>query len=851
MILILPLLALLAGDPVGRAALHGPLLERAVQAGTWQPGGVDHPALHPGQNVSYFEVHDLARVGEAYAEAPIFQFLRDPEVLGLLEQLGGPELSGEQVSPQALFALAMDSLAAELPDAVRWLEEVRRISTSTQLSESTLPLVGELIRYGLASEELEELDRRWQDHARLQGTAPADLASLVADDPQLGLDPWGRPYVATVEADLGHRITCFGSDGVAGGEGTAADLIIGLVDQPAFQAAVLQQLIDSVGIQVVVEFTAQAAAEEALQHLSEALDFEGPKTQPLTIEGLGEEGLQISVEEQGLRIDGWAVVHGTTLVLGGLANRPEHLVARLGGGPSLAQAADFRAAAAALPSPSGTPIVDRFEHWTQWGLVLDVVRLAIEAGALEQLARDSDEAPSAWIFEALLAQCEVDRRPLLRRTELQRSTFVTETVRLGPPARPAAIVERPVDRALFDLVGDEASLVWTTEVDFVALYERVMALGASARGQTAEQLHRQIQERLGLDPRSEFLAYLGQRLVVSLDPIRGIGTPRLMAFVELEDPAAATAGLTRLAQSLGQAFPNEVSTNVTEYRGMPLARLEVREVETGPVSLEPSFGILGNRLVCGLSAAHVKGVRKDLTRLESGELAAHPLRDSSRVSIPEHATTLFYADWAGMVAAAYNTGRTLASMAGSESLGVPVDLDDLPSGDLFTRYFGPSLTVSHRTAAGERSTSRGPFGPEFSSTSLQALSSLLTLSVGTTAERSYEVARGEPIPETPDPEVQGDPVAQSHASLRRVRIALQIHYLEMGGKYPKSLDALAEPTPNFPRGSLDGDPLPADGWGRPLHYRPAPDAAAYSLWSLGPDGLDQGGAGDDLAVSSQ
>ena len=55
-------------------------------------------------------------------------------------------------------------------------------------------------------------------------------------------------------------------------------------------------------------------------------------------------------------------------------------------------------------------------------------------------------------------------------------------------------------------------------------------------------------------------------------------------------------------------------------------------------------------------------------------------------------------------------------------------------------------------------------------------------------------------------------------------------------------------TDSFPDGFLPGGKVPQDGWGRELHYERAPDGSGYALRSLGPDGIDQQGAGDDVRL---
>ena len=83
-------------------------------------------------------------------------------------------------------------------------------------------------------------------------------------------------------------------------------------------------------------------------------------------------------------------------------------------------------------------------------------------------------------------------------------------------------------------------------------------------------------------------------------------------------------------------------------------------------------------------------------------------------------------------------------------------------------------------------------------------------------------------------------------ALQRVKVVLEVHRSLGGAGYPATLEQLGESTPEFPKGLFDGGPVPSDEWGNPFTYVPSADGSSYRLYSLGPDGVDQGGEGDDL-----
>jgi len=79
-----------------------------------------------------------------------------------------------------------------------------------------------------------------------------------------------------------------------------------------------------------------------------------------------------------------------------------------------------------------------------------------------------------------------------------------------------------------------------------------------------------------------------------------------------------------------------------------------------------------------------------------------------------------------------------------------------------------------------------------------------------------------------------------------LRTAITVYKLDHGA-FPNALARLLEPSPSYPSGYLDGrTALPLDAWGRDYRYAIAPDGASCRVWSIGPDGVDQDGAGDDV-----
>ena len=79
-------------------------------------------------------------------------------------------------------------------------------------------------------------------------------------------------------------------------------------------------------------------------------------------------------------------------------------------------------------------------------------------------------------------------------------------------------------------------------------------------------------------------------------------------------------------------------------------------------------------------------------------------------------------------------------------------------------------------------------------------------------------------------------------------------YRQDFGRYPPTLEALTQPRPGGLRPFLkfrgDGQDQPRalDPWGHPLIYRynHVDYSSPYELYSVGPNGIDESGKGDDV-----
>jgi len=310
--------------------------------------------------------------------------------------------------------------------------------------------------------------------------------------------------------------------------------------------------------------------------------------------------------------------------------------------------------------------------------------------------------------------------------------------------------------------------------------------------------------------------------------------------VELRDAERFRAGLDGLTALLEEQAGGEFTVRNRPYHDQPLWTFIFGGGGfSGPFAVSPSLAIVKNHLIVTITSTRAKREIKRLME-EPGEL--HPVL-SFDPPPPQDASLIAYMDWPTFVNGAYKGARALLTFASGMSDGdMPFDPRLLPDAETFTRFFRPTVAWSHRVGTGARVTRiESSFGPE---TLLGAVVGVGSLAVGVQQRtRHVEV---EQVQTEEDPE-RAAAIEATQATLSEVATRLEVYRIE-NDHYPRTLAVLLEPTPNFPRGYLEREDVPNDGWERELHYQASTDGSSYSLWSLGENGVDEGGAGDDVRV---
>lgn len=272
----------------------------------------------------------------------------------------------------------------------------------------------------------------------------------------------------------------------------------------------------------------------------------------------------------------------------------------------------------------------------------------------------------------------------------------------------------------------------------------------------------------------------------------------------------------------------------------------------------PSIGVTEDGwLVTCMNSANIRGYLRSGVKKPEENVRSNPEVAAFLERVPEGASTFSWSDprpglqkgWAmiqGML-------PMMTMQAGSD---LPVDLAKLPSADALTRHLRPTEAWAVATPAGTESYSTGSFQLADVFTVVGAVATVMPPFLVAQEVRKHPPM--EPAPEapivadTPAP-VEGVTAEQRQevlAELDRLRTGIVVYQI-VTQHLPDSLEVLTVPTDEYPRGYLpaaeDGSyDLKPDPWGHPYVYRVTDDG--YQLYSMGPDGEDDGGADDDIRL---
>lgn len=355
------------------------------------------------------------------------------------------------------------------------------------------------------------------------------------------------------------------------------------------------------------------------------------------------------------------------------------------------------------------------------------------------------------------------------------------------------------------------------------------------------------------------LAGFGERVLSYSSPTRGSRT-----LVELKDPAAVQAAATPLVKTLAQILDSfeelpvalrakRESPRENPQQTIPVYYLRLKTEALPPEfaqvsmflgSIEPAFAISPDGwLVISMNRADVRSIIRAGLQADESNILSNPEAKSFLDRAPKGAVSLGWSDPRPGITATMGMVQAASGLLGMnmDPSQMPVDLTKMPSAIAINRHLVPSETVTWRDDEGLKSMSTGSFGMAdalaLAGYALPAGSMAFMMSM----PRAMEAP---PLP--PVEAVASDPLARTQNELARLQTAILIYEL-LNDKPPATLGVLLEEGPEGER-YIDSPEsgLRPDGWGNAYIYRTTTDG--FMLYSAGPNGADEGGAGDDVTV---
>ncbi|MBK7878731.1 MAG: type II secretion system protein GspG [Planctomycetes bacterium] len=632
------------------------------------------------------------------------------------------------------------------------------------------------------------------------------------------------------------------------------------------------------GLVLVCEFGSEASAEHMTAALREAkwLTDPAPRTSN-EAESLELGGNKLALERHHLsafflELEAWSVRDGQRWILGAGTETPEMVSARLAGrAPSLPTREKLFARESTFTPSSGTTVLRLHSD-------LQTVPFADALGA---------SGLGSTLITALLPFAGARG---LWRIELRGERFVTESsyVRLAASTPLEAMQGKgPVPPASTRYVPKEAVGAWVTPIapENVGGVLAMLLLGSNVERKPSEERDRRMSAAFGraLGPNAAF-----SMLPITSLPVGGNGSlmPRILVTFELRDKAAFTQAFADLTKLVQEAQP-KLTIEERPYHKIPIT-VFTPPADTGTPTATPTDNpllamldtdgskpcvvVLDDRVLITLSPTHARSEiqRFEKQRAAKDEPELHFLAAPGR--IPADAVEASSLDWAGLFGKLYDVARGFAPML-AQGEALPFDPATLPSSSSFTRFFQPSFSWTKRHEHGLYTYSESSFGLETPVTIAAVIAGISRTQGGDaagllgggalgqrasgggrgqhesigkatpdTAAGAKAPANGKPIGSVP---VKDEAREKTLAALRAVKTGIAV-YRSQSGRAPEKLADLLVGTENFPKGFLDPQSVPKDAWSRELRYAPDAQGPKYKLWSIGPDGVDQDGAGDDV-----
>ena len=459
----------------------------------------------------------------------------------------------------------------------------------------------------------------------------------------------------------------------------------------------------------------------------------------------------------------------------------------------------------------------------------------------------------------------------------------------------------PADRALLEYIPDSATSFSINNADLDAVWEtgrglmQTLLKGLEAAGEMGA---------LEGHPAHEWIN--GGKRQIMTDGLKGFGNRSFTyakvdanslmggssiggTFVEVKDTGAVRNMLGEFMPELGSwldewQVPLAVKVKNVKRRvkgedgkwttedgpeyytmSVPTSRLpqEMRQMGMLFAQLQPSFGVTDDGwMVFNMSPASVRRALSKGVSKQEASIRENPEVEAFLERAPAQADTLTWSDPRPFVGGMVTMAQQFAPMVSAQIPAgqLPVDLNNIPGPDTFTKHLRPSEMYGFQKGNTIAIESIG----SFEVADLVAGAGAVAVPVGMwvmarksgmnpghqgnhddwEAEESVLVPIEEPTPH----DDTGSERTQALRELERLQTGILVYELETG-KLPAGLAALTQSADNYPKGFLPQPDrgLKNDPWGNPFVYRVV-EGGGFVLYSKGANGSDDGGESDDIKI---
>lgn|GEM_PF-2174341 len=384
-----------------------------------------------------------------------------------------------------------------------------------------------------------------------------------------------------------------------------------------------------------------------------------------------------------------------------------------------------------------------------------------------------------------------------------------------------------------DAIGASAMSLGT---QFVDMYDFVVATMDQVEPQAAEAARSALNGLMGdYSLRNDVLGNVHGRLVTYAVPGHGLmGAPDTVVRVGLADGERFVGALSVLLDAVSAEVGMPLSLQEQEHESGSYYRIDLSATPVG-MMMQPAFALRDGEIVFSSNETQLKSIL-------NGASASESLWDNDRLKtfvtsleVQGAVSGVSYTDLRASFGTQYPQLTGAAAMIPGLS-GLPIDLSKLPLESTIGQHLTESFTGIYRTEDG-LDVSR--------SVSQFRMSDMLPLALIAGA-----LAAGQELGISLDEiEVEIDPSEQVQFDLRELKASITIFKITEGG-YPDSLQDLMRPLDEYPGGVYQHDVLPLDPWGNSYRFametHPKKRKLMPKLWSIGPNGIDENGTGDDI-----